>query len=291
MLASLIRHTAYPLVLGGSAAAILLFVERAAIPCPGMAAVTLIGIAAVALLERWQPYQRDWLRDHTDGLTDAIHLVVNLGLLWATASLLHVLRDTLPALALWPARWPIWSQVLLAGLIVDAGLYAMHRLSHRVEWLWRLHAPHHSAERLYWMNGERRHPLSAVCLAGPGIAIAVALGAPPLAISAWLGLLAVHLAFQHANLDYTVGPLRHVLGVAEIHRWHHKREYENAQVNFGEFWMLWDKLFGSFHDRPNGIAAGEVGLRDRSFPRDYAGQLLWPFRPRSGLREGEPADV
>lgn len=291
MLASFIRHAAYPLVFGGAATTILLLAERAATPWPGMATAALIGIATVALLERWQPYQRVWLLDHADSLTDAIHLVVNLGLLSATAYLLHALRDALPAAALWPIHWPMWSQVLLAGLIIDAGLYAMHRLSHRAQWLWRLHAAHHSAERLYWMNGERRHPLSAVCMAGPGIVIAVAIGAPPLAISAWLSLLAVHLAFQHANLDYTVGPLRHVLGVAEIHRWHHKREHEDAQVNFGEFWMLWDKLFGSFHDRPYGVAVGEVGLRDRDFPRDYAGQLLWPFRPRSGLREGEPADV
>ncbi|WP_422822321.1 sterol desaturase family protein [Vreelandella nanhaiensis] len=34
----------------------------------------------------------------------------------------------------------------------------MHRASHRIGWLWRLHAPHHSAERLYWLNGKRRHP-------------------------------------------------------------------------------------------------------------------------------------
>ena len=72
-------------------------------------------------------------------------------------------------------------------------------------------------------------------MAGPGLAVAVLLGAPSHVLSAWLALLSVQLAFQHANLDYRVGPLRRWLGVAEVHRWHHKREYENAQVNFGEF--------------------------------------------------------
>lgn len=134
----------------------------------------------------------------------------------------------------WPENWPVWAQIFVAGAIIDFGLYAMHRLSHIVDWLWRLHAPHHSAQRLYWLNGERRHPLSALCLAAPGIFAVVALGAPPLVVSAWRTLLSVHRALQHANLDYAVGPMRKLLGVAEIHRWHHKREYEDAQVNFGE---------------------------------------------------------
>jgi hypothetical protein len=28
-------------------------------------------------------------------------------------------------------------------------------------------------------------------------------------------------------------------------------------VNFGEFWMLWGHLFGTFHDRPKGVVAGK----------------------------------
>lgn len=41
--------------------------------------------------------------------------------------------------------------------------------------------------------------------------------------------------------------------------------------------MLWDHLGGTFHDRPNGVVAGEVGLRDRTFPTAYGAQLRWPF--------------
>ena len=39
------------------------------------------------------------------------------------------------------------------------------------------------------------------------------------------------------NLGYRVGPLGLLIGVAEAHRWHHKREHEDAQVNYGDFWM------------------------------------------------------
>lgn len=117
-------------------------------------------------------------------------------------------------------------------------------------------------------------------MAGPGLIVVTALGAPAEIVSAWLTLLSVHLAFQHANLDYTVGPFRRWLGVAEVHRWHHKRDYEDAQVNFGEFWMVWDRLFGTFLDQPQSIRAGDVGLRVERMPLGYVAQLVWPFRRR-----------
>jgi sterol desaturase/sphingolipid hydroxylase (fatty acid hydroxylase superfamily) len=167
--------------------------------------------------------------------------------------------------------------VLLAGAIIDFGLWFMHWVSHKNGFLWKLHALHHSSERLYWLNGERRHPLSALLLASPGLIFAILLGAPASIIGCWFSIIAVHLALQHSNLDYSVGLLRHLLGVAEIHRWHHKREYQDAQVNFGEFWMIWDKFFGTFKYKVNGVRAGEVGLK-ASMPFTYFQQLAWPFQ-------------
>lgn len=168
-------------------------------------------------------------------------------------------------------------QVLLAGAVMDLGLFAMHRASHAHGLLWRLHAIHHSPERLYWLNGGRRHPLSALVLAGPGLTVLLLLGATPIAVGAWRSFMSVHLAFQHANLDYRLGPLRHLLGVSEMHRWHHKREFEEAQVNFGEVWLVWDHLFGTFHDAPRSPGKDEVGLRTELVPATYFAQLAWPF--------------
>lgn len=276
-LEGLIRYGSYPVVMA-PAVLVAVAVAAGALPAwPTLAAMAAAGIASVALLERLQPYERDWLRDHGDLRADLLHGIANLMLLAGTAYALHALRGIVPVASLWPTHWPIAVQLLLAGAIVDVGLYAMHRVSHRYAWAWRLHAIHHSAERLYWLNGERRHPLSALLMAGPGIGIVMALGAPAQVLSAWLGLLSVQLAFQHANLDYRVGPLRRWLGVAEIHRWHHKREYEDAQVNFGEFFMVWDRVFGTFHDRPEPLAADAVGLREEAMPPGYFAQLAWPF--------------
>ena len=44
--------------------------------------------------------------------------------------------------------------------------------------------------------------------------------------------------------------------------------------------MLWDRLFGTFLDRPERIGAAAVGLRDDAMPLSYSRQLAWPFRKK-----------
>ena len=231
----------------------------------------------VAVLERVQPYQREWNEDHDDTRVDILHAAFSLTLIITVVEIVSLSRSFLPIATLWPSQMNLAWQLLLAGLIIDFGLWFMHWLSHKNDVLWRLHALHHSSERLYWLNGERRHPISAIMLSSPGLMVVILLGAPANVIGAWFAIVGVHLAFQHANLDYTVGVFRKLLGVAEVYRWHHKREYEDAQVNFGEFWMLWDQLFGTYREGQNGVIAGEVGIRD-PMPLGYKDQLFWPFR-------------
>lgn len=277
---TLIRYLAYPALAGSILLLLVVLASRGIAYWPTFPLIAFAGIAAVALLERIAPFEPDWNRDHAgDTRVDALHLIVSTLLIHSGVAMAFGLRALLPeASTLWPGGAPMWAQVLLAGAILDLGLYAMHRASHAHGFLWRLHAIHHSPERLYWLNGGRRHPLSALVLAVPGLTVLLALGATPIAVGAWLSFMSVHLAFQHANLDYRLGPLRYLLGVAEMHRWHHKREFEDAQVNYGEVFLIWDRLFGTFHDAPHSPAQGEIGLHDNTMPERYSAQLLWPFR-------------
>ncbi len=218
-----IRYGSYPLLLGVTA--MLLFGGLAAGGpyFPTVPLVVAAALASVALLERQLPFHTEWQQDRRDSVCDAIHAAVNLGVLLAVHGVVAALAPLWSAGEWWPDQWPLWAQALAVGVVLDFSLYSIHWVSHRVGWLWRFHAIHHSSERLYWLNGERRHPLHAGMMAAPGLIAVVLMGAPALAVGAWLGLLAVHLAFQHSNLDYRVGRLRFLIGAAEVHRWHHKR--------------------------------------------------------------------
>lgn len=274
---TLIRWTAYPAVFGTCSAVMIDGLSRGWTGGFKFAAVAAVGILAVAALERVQPYEAKWNEDHHDTRVDFLHACVSLTLIFFSSNLIRTAQELVPIPALWPQGWPSWIQVLLAGAILDFGLWFMHLMSHRNRTLWRFHAIHHSSERLYWLNGERRHPVSALLLAGPGLIMVAGLGAPPEIVGCWMAIISVHLAFQHANLDYQVGPLKRLIAVAEAHRWHHKREYEDAQVNFGEFWLIWDRLFGTYLEGTGRVGPTSVGLRDEVMPTDYLGQLHWPW--------------
>ncbi|MDP3271371.1 sterol desaturase family protein [Limnobacter sp.] len=275
-----VRLGAYPIVFGFTAFAQLLLLQANVSLWPYAMAIASTGLVMVALLERAFPYELSWNRDHADTLPDIFHAIFSLGFIFTSIEIVQVASAYLPVATVWPLAWPLWVQVIAAGLIIDFGLWFMHWLSHRNNFLWNLHALHHSAQRLYWLNGERRHPLSAILLAGPGTFLAIVLGAPAEVVGCWYSIIAVHLAFQHANLDYTVGPLKNILGVAEVHRWHHKKEYEDAQVNFGEFWMIWDQIFGTFHHTTMRVEPGDVGMRE-NMPTTYWKQIIWPFQRTS----------
>ncbi len=282
MLKWTVRWGSYPLIFIGCALLQYQILARGLPHWPIAIIVSASGITLVALLERFQPYTPEWNQDHNDTRVDILHAAFSLTLIFTVIEIVTLSRSLLPdfvaqAGTLWPSAWPLWAQLLAAGAIIDFGLWLMHWLSHKFPFLWRLHALHHSSERLYWLNGERRHPLSAILLASPGLIAVVILGAPAGVIGAWFAIISVHLAFQHANLDYTVGVFRNLLGVAEIHRGHHKREYEDAQVNFGEFWMIWDQLFRTFKYTRTPIGAGEIGIKE-PMPLRYTQQLRWPFQ-------------
>ncbi|KJC23295.1 sterol desaturase family protein [Pseudomonas aeruginosa] len=282
-----IRWLSYPLVFGGCAS-FMIWALYAGIPYwPTTPIVAAAGLLLIAGLERIQPFRRAWLEDHQDTLTDLLHMLVNLSVIQFTAEFLAKLGDAVPAsVRLFPIESPLWLQLLLVAAVLDLSLYVMHRISHQVHWLWRFHMIHHSAERLYWMNGERRHPLHAALMAGPGLVVLLISGAPSAVVATWFGILTVHLAFQHSNLDDSVGWLRHVLGVAEVHRWHHKRDFEDAQVNFGEFSTVWDQMFGTFYDSAGKLGEAEVGLHEKDYPRNYFGQFIDPVHPTSAYPAG-----
>lgn len=270
----------YPGFLFGGGA-ILLLGKSWGLP-PGLMSVPMLltGLGLASLLERRLPFHRTWLRNHGDMKADILHGLTGLLLSWGAMILYGWLAPKVELRpGLWPMAWPLALQALTAGLVVDLGLYVMHRLSHHVPWLWRLHAVHHGAERLYALNGERRHPLHFLVEGAPGLLAAALLGVPPEAMAFFLALFHLHLLLQHGNIAYRAGWLRNVFAVAENHRWHHRKAYEESQVNFGGLFAFWDLLFGTAFQGVEPLGADEVGIEEEpEFPKGYFEQLAFPFK-------------
>ena len=241
---------------------------------------------AVALLEHLYPSRAEWQPDHHDLRTDFSFLVAVqlalpplVGVMFATLLVSPAQRLDLPLIHLWPHQWPLAVQTVLMIAAVDLLRYWLHRFAHQNDVLWRLHAVHHSVDRLYWLNTARFHPLEKalqMCLDSLPFLL---LGVRPEVLSLYYLAYSTNGFFQHSNIALRYGVLNYVVSSAEAHRWHHSREPREANSNYGSTTIVWDLLFGTFW-LPETDRVGALGLHDRRFPRSFWGQLRAPFEHR-----------
>ncbi|WP_394559597.1 sterol desaturase family protein [Aquipseudomonas alcaligenes] len=240
----------------------------------------LVGIVLSFLAEAALPYQRDWNRPRRDRWRDVLHAICNEALNILGIACIPLLAALLPANEFWPQHWPLWLQLLLAIAVADLGVTLMHWLSHRSALLWRLHAVHHSVQRMYGFNGLMKHPLhlSLEALAGTAPLLLVGM---PLPIAALLAFaIAVQLLLQHSNVDMRIGALRHLFAWAPLHRFHHLKYGRAGDVNFALFFSIWDRLLGTAFYLPHyRVGSDDLGIGSRpDYPHEYLAQLAEPFR-------------
>ena len=249
--------------------------------------ITLANLVLVAVMERILPYRREWNRSHGDLRTDSLYFLTEIVVGGLMAPLLGVLMIIIGGWlsanmggSLWPTHWPILAQVLLATVVREFFDYWAHRSMHHYHWLWRLHATHHSAERVYWLNATRAHPGEIVyrfCFVWV-LPLAV-LGVPKdvLALATVAAVLAD--AYQHANIAIRLGPLNWIYSIGNLHRWHHSCDRHEADKNYGNAYIFWDTVFGTRYlpnDREPPEQVGIAGLE--AFPKGFFAQWISPFR-------------
>lgn len=255
--------------------------------------VLLVGVtAAVLLLERIAPWRREQAFFRRDFWLDAFYAFFNffgfslLGYVAVADVSARLFTDTLRAVGLGSlivldlGALPAPVQALAFFVVRDAIHYGIHRLLHRVPWLWRFHEVHHSVLEMGVAAHLRYHPMETV--------VYRTLEFLPLAMIGFsvqdffvvhaIALTIGHL--NHANLRIPLGPLRFVLNSAEMHILHHARAIPDAHgVNYGLSLSVWDYLFGTAWDPPGDRRATELGYEGVSrMPPAFLAQLLAPFR-------------
>jgi len=173
------------------------------------------------------------------------------------------------------AGLPFWWQVAFYLLTSDFLLYWNHRLFHGAS-LWRYHAIHHSAEDVDWTTAYRFHPIN-ICF-GTYLADVIMLyaGVPPAVLLFMVPFQTTMSLFVHANVNWTLGPLKYVVASPVFHRWHHTMPDEGGSSNFAPTFALWDVLFRTFHMPPGRLPA-RYGVDDPRFPAGFLAQLAYPF--------------
>ncbi len=241
--------------------------------------ITYFSLALIiCVLERIMPHEECWLKSDGQIVADLGHTVLSKipAQIWAGLIILGILEVAgNDGGVLWPKSWHPAIQVIFGLLVAEFGLYWAHRFAHQWPFLWRFHAVHHSVVRLWFVNTGRFHIMDAMVSISLGQAMLLIAGAPEF-VMLWTAMLTPFIGFlTHCNIDMRFGLLSYIFNTPELHRWHHSRSKEEGNTNYGENFMLWDQLFGTFFNPPR-RPSPNIGIGD-FMPQSFWGQLKCPF--------------
>lgn len=242
----------------------------------------LLAVVFVPLERAWprlvaQPiFRRGWQTDL--GYFAMSHLLVQMTVLLTMAPAALIFAWAVrPALQSAIAAQPLILQFVEIVLVADLAEYAVHRLFHRVPWLWRFHRIHHSAEAMDWLAGSRLHLVDIVVTRGLSFVPLYVLGFAAPALYAYLVFVSFHAVFIHANVRFRLHTIEWLLVTPRFHHWHHAREAAAVDRNFAVHLPCIDRLFGTAY-LPRERWPAAYGIAGAPVPDGWLRQLVLPFR-------------
>ncbi|HWD27048.1 MAG TPA: sterol desaturase family protein [Rhizomicrobium sp.] len=172
------------------------------------------------------------------------------------------------------ARLPFWAQFALYLFGTEFLLYWSHRMFHS-SIFWKYHAVHHASEEVDWTSAARFHPVNLLLGTVLVDTLALLAGFNPDIFLIMAPFDTLTSGWVHANLNWTLGPLKYVIASPVFHRWHHTREVKD--VNFAGTFSIFDLMFGTFY-MPKGELPQNFGIEDEKMPESFGAQLLYPIR-------------
>ncbi len=148
-----------------------------------------------------------------------------------------------------------WLTYVIAFVVLDFAGYAVHALDHKVNFFWNSHLIHHSSEEFNLACALRQSVSVFVRLFVILLLPAAVLGVPAqvIAIVAPLHLFAQF--WYHTRHIKKMGWLENIIVTPSHHRVHHAINPEYMDKNYGQIFIFWDKLFGTFQEELDDVPA------------------------------------
>jgi sterol desaturase/sphingolipid hydroxylase (fatty acid hydroxylase superfamily) len=134
---------------------------------------------------------------------------------------------------------------ILLLLCTDFLWYWYHRLAHEINLFWAVHVVHHQSEDFNYTVSARITVFQAFVRTGFWSVLPL-LGFPASMITSMLLVHGLYPFFIHTRLIGRLGVLEYVLVTPSHHRVHHASNEKYLDRNYGDVFIIWDKLFGTF---------------------------------------------
>ena len=152
---------------------------------------------------------------------------------------------------------PVWAMWILAFILIDLVFYIYHRLSHRVRFLWAIHMSHHSSQEMNFAVSLRQAwfaPLSKI----PFFLVLPILGLDPTIVVIAGVISTLWGVVGHTQIVDKLGPLEIIFNTPSHHRVHHGANKQYIDKNYGNLFIIWDKMFGTFEPEHTTVKYGLV---------------------------------
>jgi alkylglycerol monooxygenase len=141
-----------------------------------------------------------------------------------------------------PDHWAVW---VILILVTDLVWYWYHRLGHEVNFMWGAHIVHHQSEEFnYTVSG--RITVFQALVRNAFWCILPWMGFHPSMVIAMLIIHGAYSFFTHTRLIGKLGWIENILITPSHHRVHHASNEKYLDKNYGDIFVFWDKLFGTF---------------------------------------------
>ena len=149
--------------------------------------------------------------------------------------------------------------------MIDFVFYWYHRSAHRVRFLWAIHMNHHSSVEMNFSVALRQAwfgPISKV----PFYVIMPLVGFDP-SITLVVGLISrLWGVLGHTQWIDKLGWMDSVFNTPSTHRVHHGTNPEYIDSNYGNLFIMWDRLFGTYAKEDAQVIFGLVNNVETNNP-------------------------
>jgi sterol desaturase/sphingolipid hydroxylase (fatty acid hydroxylase superfamily) len=155
--------------------------------------------------------------------------------------------------AQWALTWrPEWWQggwgLTLDFVLLDAWLYAWHRVNHVLPALWRLHEVHHLDATLDASTALRFHFGEVIASSLWRAVVIFLLGMPLASVLLFEIIVAMAAIFHHSNVRLPAAlerAMAWVIVTPSIHWVHHHAKRTDTDSNYATVLSVWDRVFAS----------------------------------------------
>ncbi|MCW3127951.1 MAG: sterol desaturase family protein [Bacteroidetes bacterium] len=142
---------------------------------------------------------------------------------------------------------PVW-MYFFCFLAIDFSGYWVHRIEHQVNFFWNHHIIHHSSEE-FNLACALRQSFSDFISYFTIFSLPMALLGVPLSVIAIIAPVQLFAQFwYHTRYIKRIGFLEKIIITPSHHRVHHAMNDEYLDKNFGQIFIFWDKLFGTYQE-------------------------------------------